>query len=118
MEFQIIGSNKGGEKMIRDGNMYVIKRRNGRRVSWECVKRRVNGCKARASTDLQFNDATFFHAHCHTPDYVNVSVTKAKASIKEHAANSNEHPAGGLQKIRNGDPFREMYVKSEMDKSR
>ena len=24
----------------------------------------------------------------------------------------------GLQKIRNGDPFREMYVKSEMDKSR
>ena len=94
MEFQIIRSNKGGEKMIRDGNMYVIKRRNGRRVSWECVKRRVNGCKARASTDLQFNDATFFHAHCHTPDYVNVSVTKAKASIKENAANSNEHPAG------------------------
>ena len=24
----------------------------------------------------------------------------------------------GLQKIRNGDTFREMYVKSEMDKSR
>ena len=61
--------------------------------TWECVKRRVNGCKARASTTLQFNDATFFHAHCHLPDYVDVNVTKAKASIKERAANTNEHPA-------------------------
>ena len=39
-----------------------------------------------------------------------IRIGKKNMTVMEHCS--------GLQKIRNGDPFREMYVKSEMDKSR
>ena len=49
---EIIKSNKGSEKLLKDGYSYTKKKSRKESIHWECSKRRSASCKGTLTTNL------------------------------------------------------------------
>ena len=90
MEFTT--TERGGRKLIKDGYMYVFKKRLANDVtSWECVLRR-KGTQCNATIKLSVLDEYIGmnNAHTHPPSQTQAEVVKVQAAMKRRAETTEE----------------------------
>jgi hypothetical protein len=79
-------SDKGGQKLLFEGYLYVKQKvLTNNVVSWECERRRyTESCRAKLKVD-GMQVVGRIHEHTHAPDTAKVEVVKAYQSMKQKA---------------------------------
>ena len=92
---EIIPSKKGNNKINVRGYLMVKERNRENLFYWCCEKRKSEGCKGRAVTNLCNNLHYLRNCvdHNHGPQASNAGVTKITAQIKHQASETRDKPA-------------------------
>ena len=88
---ELIQSNKGGQKLCRNGYIYTKKSRSNSSTFWCCVKRTI-GCKATLRTTVEITHPIESKEHNHAPDNNEISVAKARTVMKLQAQKPVTNP--------------------------
>ncbi|KAG0439104.1 hypothetical protein DMUE_2662 [Dictyocoela muelleri] len=83
--FKIIKSQRGKEKMIYDGYIYVFDRKNIHNLSWRCA---THSCKGRISTDFDKIKVLKSKTHFHERETVKITRLLLNESMKDTAINT------------------------------
>jgi hypothetical protein len=91
---EIVPSQKGHDKINVRGYLMVKERNRDDKFYWCCEKRKLEGCKGRATTILNngFHYLKKFCNHNHSPQASSADVAKAIAEIKKQAGETREKP--------------------------
>ncbi|KAI6648033.1 hypothetical protein LOD99_8235 [Oopsacas minuta] len=85
--FRLIRTNKGGQKMLEGGYLYLMHRRVGEMTHWQCEQR--GECKARVHTKgMEIMKRT--NEHLHAPDVQATACCEIKAGIKRKARDTQD----------------------------
>ncbi|CAB4377153.1 unnamed protein product [Rhizophagus irregularis] len=96
---EIIPSQKGHNKINVRGYLMVKERNRDDKFYWCCEKRKLEGCKGRATTILN-NGLHYLKKigeHNHAPQASSANVAKAIAEIKKKAGETREKPMHIIQ---------------------
>ncbi|KAI6647442.1 hypothetical protein LOD99_12438 [Oopsacas minuta] len=86
--FRLIRTNKGGQKLLEGGYVYLMHRRVGEMTHWQCEQR--GECKARVHTKgIEIVKRT--NEHLHVPDVQATACCEIKASIKRKARDTQDN---------------------------
>ena len=88
---ELIQSNKGGQKLCRNGYIYKKKSRSNSSIFWCCVKQTM-GCKATLRTTVEIMHPIESKKHNHAPDNNEISVAKARTVMKLQAQTTHDKP--------------------------
>lgn len=88
---EVIASNKGGMKLCFGGYMYTKQVSKPNHVRWRCVKRTLR-CKGSLTTTLEVTNPVPVNEHNHLPDATDISVAKARNSMREMATSTMDKP--------------------------
>jgi hypothetical protein len=98
MACEILQSERGKNKIVADGYIYVKQKALANNiVSFECERRRGNGkglseCKAKIKVDAAGVIVGRVNDHTHAPDAARVEMLNVRASIKRRAEQTLEAP--------------------------
>ena len=97
--FQIISSQRGGKKLLFDGNIYVKKKRlSDGREKFECSERQQKFCYG-AVTFREGKIEEILKGHNHAPNIAKIEAAKIKDAMKKKAENTVETPHQIVQSI-------------------
>ena len=96
---EVIPSKKGNNKINVHGYLMMKERSRKNTYYWCCEKRKLEGCKGRAITNL-YNDLHYLQTcvnHNHAPQASNAGVAKVTAQMKRQASKTRDKPAKIIQ---------------------
>ena len=90
MEFTT--TERGARKLIKDGYIYVFKKRLANDISsWECELRRKGQCRATVKLEPTDEYICMLNEHTHPPSQTKCEVTQVKVGIKRRATETRDN---------------------------
>ena len=82
---ELLQTAQGGNKLVYNGNTYIIKKKNIGSIRWVCTRKFKTGCSGAVTTDDPMGNPRKETPHIHFPDETRVEVEKFRNGIKEAA---------------------------------
>ena len=91
MTLEFVSSEKGKQKLVDSGHLYVMDRRCGEKMYWKCDQNQKCKCRARAHT-MNNEVIKRIGEHNHAGNSARVEVTKVVNGIKVKAISTQNNP--------------------------